>query len=187
MSLPQKLRFLAKIFVFLTWNRTESGLTNLPPSSHIYQGVKRVKNDPRSLNRVSEHVEIKDSSLKYRKNKNISKKQTYVEHGASARYSRVATLRMLVDSPWSKDLDNHWTDFCDFLHEVIRQEVKKSNRAGFLKKVSIIEIWGIKWPKWVKNGVFWIFLKNDPNVFFHVLCGVRDWYCANFGENRMLS
>ena len=104
-----------------------------------------------------------------------------------ARYSRVATLRMLVDSPWSKDLDNHWTDFCDFLHEVIRQEVKKSNRAGFLKKVSIIEIWGIKGPKWVKNGVFWIFLKNDPNVFFHVLCGVRDWYCANFGENRMLS
>ena len=187
MSLPQKLRFLAKIYAFLTWNRSESGLTNWPPPPHIHLGVKRVKNDPRSLNRVSEHVEIKDSSLKYRKNKNISKKQTYVEHGASAHYSRVATLRMLVDSPWSKDLDNHWTDFCDFLHEVIRQEVKKSNRAGFLKKVSIIEIWGIKGPKWVKNGVFWIFLKNDPNVFFHVLCGVRDWYCANFGENRMLS
>ena len=42
-----------------------------PPPTHIYQGVKRVKNDPRSLNRVSEHVEIKDPSLKYRKNKNI--------------------------------------------------------------------------------------------------------------------
>ncbi len=127
MSLHQKSRFLAKIYVFLTWNRSESELPNLlPPHTHICKGVKGVNNDPRSLNRVSEHVQIKDPSLKYRKNKNLSKKQTYVEHGVSARYSRVATLRMCVNSPWSKDLDNHWTDFYDFSHEVIRQKDKKN-------------------------------------------------------------
>ena len=147
------------------------------PPTHICKGVKGVNNDPRSLNRVSEHVQIKDPSLKYRKNKNISKKQTYVEHGVSARYSRVATLRMCVNSPWSKDLDNHWTDFCDFLREVIRQKVKKSNRAGFLKKVSIIEIWGIKGPKWVENGSkmeFFGYFSKMTLTFFFMFCVVLE-------------
>ena len=144
---------------------------------HICKGVKGVNNDPRSLNRVSEHVQIKDPSLKYRKNKNISKKQTYVEHGVSARYSRVATLRMCVNSPWSKDLDNHWTDFYDFSREVIRQKDKKSNRARFLKKDSILEIWGIKGPKWVKNGSkmeFFGYFSKMTLTFFFMFCVVLE-------------
>jgi len=98
---------------------------------------------------------------------------------------------MCVNSPWSKDLDNHWTDFYDFSREVIRQKDKKSNRARFLKKDSILEIWGIKGPKWVKNGskmeFFGYFSKMTLTFFFHVFCGVRDRYCAKFGENRMFS
>ena len=70
---------------------------------------------------------------------------------------------MLVDSPWSKDLDNHWTDFCDFLHEVIRQEVKKSNRAGFLKKNLGVEILG---QKGSKMSFFEIFSKTALTIWF---------------------